>query len=76
MSTGLFGAMFGGTMLDCLPLRPALAEGATFGMGAHSVGVAKANQIGREEGSIAGLVMALVERLDAPAAPPLAQVLR
>ena len=47
-----------------------------FGMGAHSIGVAKANQIGREEGSIAGLVMVLVGLLNVLAAPLLAQVLR
>jgi putative effector of murein hydrolase len=47
-----------------------------LGMGAHGVGVAKALQIGRDDGSIAGLVMVLVGLLNVLAAPLLAQVLR
>lgn len=74
--TGVFGAVLGESMLQWLPLRSTLAKGAMFGMGAHSVGVAKANQIGREEGSIASLVMVLVGLLNVLAAPLLAQVLR
>ncbi len=74
--TGVFGAALGETMLRWLPLRSALARGAMLGMGAHGVGVAKALQIGRDEGSIAGLVMVLVGLLNVLAAPLLAQVLR
>jgi putative effector of murein hydrolase len=72
----VFGAALGETMLRWLPLRSALARGAMLGMGAHGVGVAKALQIGRDEGSIAGLVMVLVGLLNVLAAPLLAQVLR
>jgi putative effector of murein hydrolase len=53
-----------------------LARGALFGMGAHGAGVAKANQIGSEEGSIAGLVMVLVGLINVLAAPLLAMLLR
>ncbi|MFC6214977.1 LrgB family protein, partial [Fodinicurvata halophila] len=38
----------------------ALARGALLGVGAHAAGVAKAHEVGREEGSVAGLVMILV----------------
>ncbi|MEN0099781.1 MAG: LrgB family protein, partial [Brucella pseudogrignonensis] len=45
------------------------------GMGAHGAGVAKAHQIGREEGSIAGLVMVLVGLVNVLAAPFIAHLL-
>jgi putative effector of murein hydrolase len=53
----------------------ALARGALFGMGAHGAGVAKAHQIGSEEGSIAGLVMVLVGLVNVLAAPLIAHFL-
>ncbi len=74
--TGVFGAALGELMLYWLPLRSRLARGALFGMGAHGAGVAKAHLIGREEGSIAGLVMVMVGLLNVLAAPLLAHVLR
>jgi putative effector of murein hydrolase len=74
--TGVFGAALGEAMLAILPLRSVLARGALFGMGAHAAGVAKAHEIGREEGSIAGLVMVLVGLLNVLAAPLLVHVLR
>ncbi|GGA78771.1 murein hydrolase effector protein LrgB [Brucella endophytica] len=74
--TGVFGAAMGEAMLHWLPLRSSLARGALFGMGAHGAGVAKAHQIGREEGSIAGLVMVMVGMVNVLAAPVLAWVLR
>jgi predicted murein hydrolase (TIGR00659 family) len=70
--TGLFGAAAGQTLLRLLPLHSGLARGALFGMGAHGVGVAKAHEIGREEGSIAGLVMVLVGLTNVLAAPLIA----
>ncbi len=73
--TGVFGAGFGETILRVLPLHSALARGALFGMGAHGAGVARAHGIGREEGSVAGLVMALVGLVNVLAAPLLAQML-
>lgn len=57
--TGLFGAAVGDLLLVCLPLRSAFARGALFGMGAHGAGVAKAREIGEEEGAVAGLIMVL-----------------
>lgn len=74
--TGVLGAALGETLLRVLPLKSSLARGALFGMGAHGAGVAKANQIGAEEGSIAGLVMVLVGLVNVLAAPFLAVVLR
>ena len=57
--TGLFGAAVGDLLLAYLPLRSSFARGALFGMGAHGAGVARARQIGQEEGAIAGLIMIL-----------------
>lgn len=73
--TGVFGAALGEVMLNWLPIRTALARGALFGMGAHGAGVAKAHQIGREEGSIAGLVMVLVGLVNVLAVPLIAHLL-
>lgn len=73
--TGVFGAAFGETILRFLPLRSALARGALFGMGAHGAGVAKAQQIGAEEGSIAGLVMVMVGLVNVFSAPLIRWVL-
>jgi predicted murein hydrolase (TIGR00659 family) len=74
--TGVFGAALGEAVLALLPLRSVMARGALFGMGAHAAGVAKAHQIGREEGSIAGLVMVLVGFVNVLAAPLLAAILK
>jgi predicted murein hydrolase (TIGR00659 family) len=57
--TGLFGAAVGELILSCLPVRSAFARGALFGMGAHGAGVAKARELGEEEGAVAGLIMVL-----------------
>lgn len=73
--TGVFGAALGEALLRYLPLRSVLSRGALFGMGAHGAGVAKAHVIGREEGSVAGLVMVLVGLANVLAAPLLAQML-
>ncbi|KAF0094281.1 MAG: LrgB family protein [Puniceicoccaceae bacterium 5H] len=55
--TGLFGAAVGESLLHILPVRSPLARGALFGMGAHGAGVAKALEIGQEEGAVASLIM-------------------
>lgn len=73
--TGVLGATLGEVLLKLLPLRSGMARGALFGMGAHGVGVAKAHGIGREEGSIAGLVMVLVGVANVLIAPLLAHVI-
>ena len=57
--TGLFGAAVGDLLVAVLPLRTSFARGALFGMGAHGAGVARAREIGPEEGAIAGLIMIL-----------------
>ncbi|HWD14193.1 LrgB family protein [Pseudochrobactrum sp. sp1633] len=67
--TGVIGAALGETILRFLPLRSALSRGALFGMGAHGAGVAKAQQIGAQEGTIAGLVMVMVGLVNVFAAP-------
>ncbi|BCS52587.1 LrgB family protein [Geobacter sp. SVR] len=73
--TGVLGAAMGEGLLNCLPLRSVLAQGALFGMGAHGAGTAKAHQIDGEIGAIAGLVMVLVGMLNVLAAPLLAHIL-
>jgi len=55
--TGLFGAAIGELLIKWLPLRSAFARGAMYGMGAHGAGVAKAREIGEEEGAVAGVIM-------------------
>ena len=74
--TGVAGAALGDALLRILPLRSVLARGTLFGMGAHGAGVARAHQIGREEGTIAGLVMVLVGLVNVLAAPLLGMALR
>lgn len=74
--TGILGAALGEVMLTRFPVRSALARGALLGVSAHGAGTAKANEIGREEGSVAGLVMVLVGLLNVLAAPALAACLR
>lgn len=74
--TGVTGAAVGDLLLKVVPVRSALARGALFGMGAHGAGVARASQIGEEEGSVAGLVMVLVGLVNVLSAPLLALALR
>lgn len=73
--TGVFGATAGEILLAKLPIRSALARGALLGTGAHGAGTAKAHEIGREEGSIAGLVMVLMGLCNVLTAPILAYCL-
>lgn len=75
MFTGVLGAMFGGVLLRVLPLRTPLARGALFGVGAHGAGVSRAQEVGCEEGSVAGLVMVLTGLLNLFAGPLLARLL-
>lgn len=74
--TGISGAAMGEAVLALLPLRSALARGASFGIGAHGAGTARAHQIGREEGAVAGLMMVLVGLLNVLAAPMVAHLMR
>lgn len=74
--TGLFGAIAGEVLLKVLPLSSAFARGALFGMGAHGAGVAKARTVGKEEGTVAGLVMVLAGLVSVGIGPVLAHWLR
>jgi predicted murein hydrolase (TIGR00659 family) len=73
--TGVLGASLGELLLAWMPLRSALARGALFGMGAHSVGTAKAREMGGLEGSVAGLIMVMAGILSVLAAPLFARLL-
>jgi len=73
--TGLFGAAVGDVVLARLPLRSKIAKGASFGVGAHGAGTARAHQLGREEGAIAGLVMVLVGLMNVALAPVVAALM-
>ncbi|MHC6224062.1 LrgB family protein [Pseudomonas sp. X10] len=75
MFTGVLGAILGGILLKYLPLRTPLARGALFGVGAHGAGVSRAQEVGGEEGSVAGLVMVLTGLLNLFATPLLAALL-
>jgi predicted murein hydrolase (TIGR00659 family) len=74
--TGVLGVALGEALLARLSLRSGLARGALMGMGAHGVGTARAQQIGQEEGAIAGLVMVFTGVLNVLAAPLIAALLR
>ncbi|MGJ4915461.1 LrgB family protein [Bradyrhizobium sp. HKCCYLRH2060] len=74
--TGIIGAAVGDVVLARLPLRSTLAKGALFGVGAHGAGTARAHQIGREEGAVAGLVMVLVGLMNVTLAPLIIQFMR
>jgi predicted murein hydrolase (TIGR00659 family) len=74
--TGIIGAAVGDVVLARLPLRSALAKGALLGVGAHGAGTARAHQIGREEGAIAGLVMVLVGLMNVALAPLIIQFMK
>jgi predicted murein hydrolase (TIGR00659 family) len=71
--TGIMGAALGDIVLARLPLRSKIATGASFGVGAHGAGTARAHQIGREEGAISGLVMVLVGLMNVMVAPLIMQ---
>lgn len=73
--TAVIGVAMGEVLLKWLPLRSSIARGSLFGMGAHGAGVAKASEIGGEEGSIAGLVMILSGVANVLAAPLLVLLL-
>ncbi len=74
--TGIAGAALGDFVLAGLPLRTPLSRGALFGAGAHGAGTARAYQIGREEGAVAGLVMVLAGLMNVLAAPLIAHLIR
>ncbi len=74
--TGVLGAVLGDFMLAWLPIRSSLARGALFGIGAHGAGTARAYGIGREEGSVAGLVMMLAGLTSVLVAPLIGWALR
>jgi len=73
--TGVLGVLIGEILLNVLPLRSALAQGALLGMGAHAVGTAKGHQIGNEIGAVAGLIMVFVGILNVLTAPLLGHLL-
>jgi predicted murein hydrolase (TIGR00659 family) len=73
--TGILGALLGDVLLASVSVRSTLARGALFGVGAHGIGTARAHQIGRGEGAVAGLVMVLVGLLNVLMAPFVALLL-
>jgi len=60
VATGIVGAILGEILLTRFPNYSPLARGALLGVSAHGAGTAKAHEFGRQEGSVAGLVMVLV----------------
>lgn len=74
--TGVVGAIMGELLLSWFPNCSALTRGALLGVGAHGAGTAKAHEFGRQEGSIAGLVMVLVGLFNVLLAPVVAVCLR
>lgn len=74
--TGLTCAIVGRFMVCLLPVRSSLARGALLGMAGHAAGTVKAFEFGREEGTIAGLVMILAGLMNVVTAPLLVILLR
>jgi predicted murein hydrolase (TIGR00659 family) len=74
--TGIVGAIVGELLLTWFPGYLPLARGALLGVGAHGAGTAKAHEFGRQEGSVAGLVMVLVGLFNVLLAPLVAACLR
>jgi len=69
VTTGVVGAVVGDAMVSWLPVRSPIARGAFLGMSAHGAGTAKAYQLGREEGTVAGLVMILSGLINVAVSP-------
>jgi len=69
-------AILGEVLLNWFPIHSPLARGALLGVGAHGAGTAKAHEIGRQEGSVAGLVMVLVGLFSVLLAPLVAACFR
>jgi predicted murein hydrolase (TIGR00659 family) len=74
--TGIVGAIVGEILLTWFPNYSPLARGALLGVGAHGAGTAKAHEFGRQEGSVAGLVMVLVGLFNVLLAPLVAACFR
>jgi predicted murein hydrolase (TIGR00659 family) len=74
--TGISGAVIGDMIVRQVPAASALARGALLGVGAHGAGTARAHQLGKTEGAVAGLTMVLAGLLNVLAAPLLACLLR
>lgn len=74
--TGLCGAALGNGLLRYLRLNSSIAKGASFGMGAHGAGVARAQELGQEEGTVAGLVMILAGLMNLALLPIVQAVLQ
>jgi putative effector of murein hydrolase len=74
--TGIVGAIMGEVMLTWFPDYSPLARGAVLGVGAHGAGTAKAHEFGRQEGSVAGLMMVLVGLFNVLLVPILATCFR
>lgn len=67
--TGVVAIVLGGFVLARLPLRSALSKEALLGVGAQGAGRARAHQIGRDDGAVAGLLMVLVGLMNVARAP-------
>ncbi|ALM86283.1 LrgB family protein [Bordetella sp. N] len=57
--TGLVGMIAGDSLLAILRLRSKLAQGASYGAGAHGFGAARARERDSEEGVVASLTLVL-----------------
>ena len=73
--TGVLGVLIGDALLYVARPKSAVARGAMWGMGAHGIGIARARELGGEDGAIAALVMILAGLLNVVCAPLLAAVL-
>lgn len=57
---GLFGGVFGPSILKLIGVKNPIAVGVAMGSGSHGIGTARAMEIGVVEGSVSGLCIALM----------------
>jgi putative effector of murein hydrolase len=75
ISTGIFGAVFGPTLLRSVRVRDDRAIGFAIGLASHAIGTARAFQISAVAGAFASLGMILNALLTIALAPAVFEIL-
>lgn len=74
--TGIFGAMFGTSILNGLRIKDAKAQGFALGLASHGIGTARALQVSEVTGAFSALAMGLNGLATSLLAPLLFHLLR
>ncbi|QCP51418.1 LrgB family protein [Trinickia violacea] len=75
IATGMCGMLLGELVLAFVPAKTRLARGALYGASCHAVGIAKARELGGEEGVVASLTMMMTGIVMVLVAPLLPMIL-